>query len=311
MPDFGLKYPNLTNSEIIEREFQRTIVLRDLPPTDEERVPFLLATSDYVLTPTELNHFSITGIQNVEQQIISACEEFHEDDEETVFLGFFVNKHDPNNPILHNILQQLKDISGNTVFNTIINHSYAIMNSVNFGLMASEYCNNSNTLKYGDLAEEILSKIAAHELKYQNIHTHSQKANMQDKNAESAPRVLPTRFNILSEQYPSYALNPNTVGIKTELADFEPDEDIELSPQEMNLLQKLIETFGNDFDSLKLSLANIQDMCEEDIPQIQKIWETFHTALPSLGLPLKQLLNLSEEEIEKLKSKGTTEDNYA
>jgi len=127
------------------------VAIYDLPPALDENVRTVLNQCDYAFVPMELNKFSITGLSKMREEIVNSNAKFG---------GAFICKYDRRSAGINEMLRFAVDTIGQHLMNTVIPASFAIANSVNYDLTALEYMNNSNTVKYCDLTEEILERIS-------------------------------------------------------------------------------------------------------------------------------------------------------
>jgi cellulose biosynthesis protein BcsQ len=88
-------------------------------------------------------------LTNVQKEIANSTAKFG---------GAFICKYDRRSAGVNEMLHFSQENIGESLMNTIIPASFAIGNSINYDLTATEYMNNSATLKLADLAEEILER---------------------------------------------------------------------------------------------------------------------------------------------------------
>jgi chromosome partitioning protein len=149
------RYENITitrytgNARFDIEDESYDIVLFDCPPALNENVKNTLSVCDYVFAPLELGKFAVEGLKNVQEEIIKSNAKFG---------GVFICKYDRRSAGVNEMLNFAAEQFGENLLHTVIPESFAIKNSVNYDLTASEYMNNSSTLKYSDLAEEILER---------------------------------------------------------------------------------------------------------------------------------------------------------
>jgi chromosome partitioning protein len=124
-------------------------VIFDLPPKMDEETREILNQCDYIFVPMELSKFSVTGLKNVQQEVANSKAKFG---------GAFICKYDRRSAGVNEMLRYAQENIGEYLMHTIIPSSFAIGNSINYDLTATEYMNNSSTIKLADLAEEILER---------------------------------------------------------------------------------------------------------------------------------------------------------
>jgi cellulose biosynthesis protein BcsQ len=116
----------------------------------DEETKSILNICDYIFVPMELGKFSVEGLTNVQKEISQSTAKFG---------GAFICKYNKKTQGIKDMLEWAKESYQKQLLNTIIPSSFAIQNSLNYDLTASEYMNNTSTMKYADLAEEVLEII--------------------------------------------------------------------------------------------------------------------------------------------------------
>jgi len=127
------------------------IVLFDLPPILDEKVKTVLNDCDYAFVPLVLSKFAISGFSRMKEEIVSSNAKFG---------GAFICMYDSRSAGVNEMMNFATATIGEHLLHTVIPQSFAIANSINYDLTAVEYMNNSNTVKFYDLTEEILERIA-------------------------------------------------------------------------------------------------------------------------------------------------------
>jgi chromosome partitioning protein len=126
------------------------IEIFDLPPKTDEQTREILDQCDYIFVPMKLDKFSVTGLRNVKKEIANSNAKFR---------GAFICNYQRRSTAVNEMLRFVQENMGENLLSTIIPASLAIGNSFNYDLTATEYANNSATIKLADLAEEILERM--------------------------------------------------------------------------------------------------------------------------------------------------------
>jgi chromosome partitioning protein len=131
------------------------IVLIDCPPALGLLTVNGLVAADYALISSEAQYFALQGIEGA-LEVIEQAKEFYNDDLE--WLGVFLNIADMRTVHSREALNQVKEVFGEKVFDTIIRASIAYAESAEKGASILDHRPDLGR-DYVELADEILRRM--------------------------------------------------------------------------------------------------------------------------------------------------------
>jgi chromosome partitioning protein len=131
------------------------IVLIDCPPALGLLTVNGLVAADYALISSEAQYFALQGIEGA-LEVIEQAKEFYNDDLE--FLGVFLNIADMRTVHSRGAQDQVKDVFGDRVFDTVIRASIAYAESAEKGESILDHRPDLGR-DYVELADEILRRM--------------------------------------------------------------------------------------------------------------------------------------------------------
>jgi chromosome partitioning protein len=151
---------NILNKKIKEIKNLYDYILIDCPPSLNILVDNAMFASDSVLIPVEMHHFALEGLKRVVSKINETQEIKNQKNEKLIIEGVLVTKLDNRSAIGYEILEQLKTIYLDVLYETIIEKTSLIEEASSKGLSVIKASFNSRGSKeYMELAKEMIARI--------------------------------------------------------------------------------------------------------------------------------------------------------
>ena len=132
-------------------------IILDCPPSLALITTNALVAADELYVPTMAEIMPLRGLKKLEAKIEEIAEELNP---ELKITGIIVTRHNSTKNLNNNVLNALREIYGDVVFNTVIRENIKLAESPNFRKDIVEYAPKSNGAKdYVALTQEIIDRL--------------------------------------------------------------------------------------------------------------------------------------------------------
>lgn len=138
------------------REIYEVIII-DTPPTLGLITVNALVAATHVLVPIQTSYFALEGTDDLLETIEKVRARPNPD---LALLGVLVTLHDKRTTLAREVLDQIKNVFGDKLFNTVITKSVRLEESPAYKEAIFSFApNSSGAIEYGNLCDEVISRV--------------------------------------------------------------------------------------------------------------------------------------------------------
>ncbi len=133
------------------------VIIIDTPPTLGLITVNALVAATHVLVPIQTSYFALEGTDDLLETIEKVRARPNPD---LALLGVLVTLHDKRTTLAREVFDQIKNVFGDKLFNTVITKSVRLEESPAYKEAIFSFApNSSGAIEYGNLCDEVLSRV--------------------------------------------------------------------------------------------------------------------------------------------------------